>query len=196
VTKKLQNKAYFGIITSIDGDKVMIAFQNRDFEAKTDEYTGFSSNLKSTKKVTALKDFTKGDFVSALGDVDDKGILKAKKLIKSAPVASDSASLIWGVVQKVSGGTITVKMADSTDQIITSSGRNQTFLGQSEATLADIKMGRTIIAKGKQTTNAGLSSTYIYIVPPTADAKPEKVVESTKSASSATASPSASSKKR
>lgn len=195
VTKKLQNKAYFGVVESIDGTKVTLVFQNKDYEANTDEYTTFASSLKSTKKVTALKDFAKGDFVSALGDADDKGVLKAKKLIKSSPIASDSATLVWGVVQKVSGGAITVKLADSTDQIITSSGRNPIFLGSQEGSLADIKMGRTIIARGKQTANAGLTSTYIYIIPPTADAKPEKN-ESTKSAVTTSASPSASPKKR
>lgn len=196
VTKKLQNKAYYGVITSISGDTLKISYQNHDHSMSTNEYTAFSSTLKTTKKVTTLKDFAEGDFVSGLGDADDKGVLKAKKLIKSAPIASDSSKLIWGQVEKVTGGTIIVKLADSTDQTITSSGKNPIFLGQEEGTMADIKIGRTIISRGKQTSNAGLSSTYIYIVPPSADAKPEKAPESTKSSIIVSASPSATPKKK
>jgi hypothetical protein len=191
VTKKLQNKAYFGIISSIDNDTVKISFQNHDFITQTNEYTAYVATGKSAKKIASLKDLSKGDFVSALGDVDEKGVLKAKKLIKSPAVASDSANLVWGQVEKVVGGTITVKLPDTTSQIITSFGKSPIFLGQNEGSLADLKIGRTIIARGKMTSNAGLTSTYIYIVPPSADAKPEKNSESTKSAQIAPATPSA-----
>lgn len=191
VTKKMQNKAYFGIVSSVEGSKVTLKFFETDQTLLTDEYTVFSSTLKSSKKTTALKDFAEGDFVSALGDADDKGVLKAKRLIKSSPIASDSSQLVWGEVQKVNGGAIEVNIADGTNAKITASGLTKLFLGQWEATLLDIKLGRTIVARGTQTKNAGLSSTYIYVVPQSASAKPEKTPDPTKAAS-----PSASPKRR
>ncbi len=195
VTKKLQNKAYFGVISSIDGSTIKIVFENKDFSVSTNEYTGFSSKLKSTKKITGIKDFAKGDFISALGDTDDKGVLNAKKVIKSTPIGTESAQLIWGVVQKVSGPTITVKMSNNTDQIVTFAVKGLIFLGQEEASLSDIKVGRTIIARGKTSANSGHFSNYIYIIPPSAGAKPEKTSESSKTAILISASPSATPKK-
>jgi hypothetical protein len=195
VTKKLQNKAYFGVISSIDGSSIKVVFENKDFTISTNEYTGYSSKIKSSKKITGIKDFAKGDFISALGDTDDKGVLNAKKIIKSTPIGTESSQLVWGVVQKVSGPTITVKMSNNTDQIVTSAVKGLIFLGQEEASLNDIKVGRTIIARGKISANSGHFSNYIYIIPPSAGAKPEKVVESSKSAVISSASPSSSPKK-
>ncbi len=195
VTKKLQNKAYFGVISSIDGSSIKVVFENKDFTISTNEYTGYSSKIKSSKKITGIKDFAKGDFISALGDTDDKGVLNAKKIIKSTPIGTESSQLVWGVVQKVSGPTITVKMSNNTDQIVTSAVKGLIFLGQEEASLNDIKVGRTIIARGKTSANSGHFSNYIYIIPPSAGAKPEKVVESSKSAVISSASPSSSPKK-
>lgn len=194
VAKKMQNKAYFGKIYSISGDNIKIELANNSFDISVNEYTKYASSLKNAKKITGTKDLKDGDFISVLGDVDDKGVLNAKKLIKSNPIASGSASLVWGVVQKITGGTIIVKSSDSSEQTVTSYGKSNVFLGQQEGTLADIKPGRIIIARGKQTNSAGLTSTYIYIVPPSADAKPEKTPISSGPATFL-ASPSASPKK-
>lgn len=196
VTNKLQNKTYYGMINSVDGNKIVVSFRDKDFTIITDEYTGFASALKTTKKIAAIKDLSKGDFISALGDTDDKGVLKAKKIIKSAAPATESAQLVWGQVLKVSGPTITIKNSGSTEQVVTAAVKSSLFLGQEEASLSDIKAGRTIIARGKVSANSGFFSSYIYIIPPTADAKPEKNSTSTGSASvSASLSPSASPKK-
>lgn len=195
VAKKLQNKAYFGIITSIEGGTVKIALHNNEQIITTNEYTTFSSALKSSKKISVLKDLTIGDFVSSLGDVDDKAVLKAKALIKSQNIASDSSRLTWGQVLRVNGGAITIKLPDNTSQTISASNKNPIFLGQEEASLLDLKIGRTIIARGKQTLSSGLISSYIYIVPQSATSKPEKVPDSPKPAIQS-ASPSATPKKK
>ncbi len=195
VTKKLQNKAYYGIINSVDDDKIVVSFQDKDFTIVTDEYTGFTSALKTGKKIAAVKDLAKGDFIAALGDTDDKGVLNAKKIIKSAAPASESAQLIWGQVQKIAGPTITISNSEKSDQVITAAVKSSIFLGQEEASLVDIKAGRTIIARGKMSANSGFFSSYIYIIPPTADAKPEKN-GSAMTAVTVSASPSASPKNR
>lgn len=195
VTKKLQNKAYYGVIDSIDSNQILISFNENDFTISTNEYTGFTSTIKSSKKTAALKDLSNGDFIAALGDTDDKGVLNAKKIVKSTPPASESAQLIWGLVEKVSGSTITVKAVGNTSQVVTAAVKSIIFLGQEEASLADIKTGRTIIARGKVSANSGFFSSYIYIIPPTADAKPEKST-STINTITVSASPSASPKKR
>ncbi len=193
VTKKLQNKAYFGTISSVDGDNVTLSYAGADKKISTTEFTSFASTIKTTKKIAtlALKDFSDGDFIAALGDADDKGVLKAKKIIKSSPMATDSSRLVWGVVQKISGGLITVRGADGSDQTITGSGQSDIFLGQEEASLLDIKTARTIIARGEPTKNAGLSASYIYVVPSSSSSKPEKTP-----LPSIAASPSASPKKK
>jgi hypothetical protein len=86
-------------------------------------------------------------------------------------------------------------MSNNTDQIVTSAVKGLIFLGQEEASLNDIKVGRTIIARGKTSANSGHFSNYIYIIPPSAGAKPEKAAESSKAAILISASPSASPKK-
>jgi hypothetical protein len=191
VTKKLQNKAYFGQISSINGDEITVSFQNGDKKILTTEYTVYSSTLKSTKKITSIDDFKEGEFVSGLGDADDKGVLKAKKLVKSSPIASDSSKLVWGTITRAQSGTIWVKLADTTDQTITASGQTKVFLGQEEGSLLDMKSGKTIVARGKESKDRIISATYIYVVPNSVNDKPQKKPEP-----SFSASPSATPKKR
>lgn len=191
VTKKLQNKAYIGVITSLDQEKITIKFDEDERVISTDEYTKVVFPGKTPKKLPVVSDIQTGDFVSALGDVDDKGVLKAKRIVKSSPIASESSKLVWGTIQKVQGGTLTLKLIDTTDQTVTASGQTSIFLGQEEASLLDLKSNRTVVVRGKESKDRILSASYIYIIPANPNVKPEK-----KPVTAITASPSATPRKK
>lgn len=151
----------------------------------TNEYTIYQNSSSLKKKTITLKDISSGDSVVSLGDVDDKGNLTAKKIIKIDPVASPSAQFIAGQVSAVNGSSFTVKTAKNESVTVTTSGDTNIFLGSEEGSLSDIKSTRNIVAKGKYTEDqTTLSAIFVYIVPVYKNMKPESKKESTPSTGS------------
>lgn len=171
VSKKLQNKAYPGFISDIsdtqiklgDGKKVLI-----------NEYTQFWNKLTNKKRgALDVKELKVNDYIVALGDVDEKNELKAKLLVKTQALASDSSKLVWGVIQSVNGGQITLKTKEEKEQIIQTSPSTNFVLGNNEASILDAKKGRILVAKGKMSTDR-LSARFVYFIPSVGFVKPEK----------------------
>lgn len=174
VSKKLQNKAYAGFISQISDFTVILG------DKKTiliNEYTDFKSKFKSQKMKLTLKDFATDDYVVALGDVDDKNQLKARVLIKTQALATDSSKLVWGQIESVGNGQIIVKTKDHQTQIIQTQNTTSFILGNEEASILDAKKGKFLIAKGKMQGDI-LYVRFVYYIPGVGFIKPEKKVSS------------------
>ena len=196
VTKKIQDKAFFGTVLDIQEEKLDIQALSGKKTVLTNEYTEFSSQL-STKKAITLKDIKEEDSVAALGDIDDKSNLVAKKIIILKKIASDSAKLIWGQVQGVNSSNIVIKNKDNALKTIKTTFSTSYFLGNEEASLLDAKKGKFLVAKGQPQANGIINSSYIYFIPSTNSDKPEKKAIASPSADlKPTSSPSATPKKK
>lgn len=185
VSKKLQNKAYSGFVTEITDTSVLL---DSGKNILVNEYTEYSSKVKSQKSKLTLKDFAPEDYVVALGDVDDKLQLKTKLLIKTQPLASDSSKLVWGQIISVFAGEITVKTRDNQEKDIQTTGATKFILGNDEASILDAKKGKFLVAKGKMQGEV-LYARFVYYVPSVGFIKPEK------KAASSSATPSGSPKR-
>lgn len=187
VTKKLQNKALIGSVLSTEDSKLSISTKNGNKNIQTDEYTEY---ISAGKKIT-LKDIKADDYIAALGDIDDKNTLKAKRIVKLTKPKESTSKLIWGQIETATNPNITLKTQDSKNIQVTTSSNTIFFLGIAESSFLDAKSGKFLIARGELSGNT-LKATYVYYIPAMGYIKPEKKVAS----QSATASPSATPKKK
>ena len=142
INKKLQNKAYIGVIKSKSDSTITLASRGGTKVVNINQDTIYDPKL--TKK-TPLKD---EDSIAALGDVDETGVLTARKIVKVS--SSPEKTYVWGTVVSISDDFITLK-----DR----SGKN---LAVSDKTDIQVKEGRVIIATGILNKNNILEAKFIH----------------------------------
>lgn len=170
ITKKVQNKALIGKIISISDTEVTVQTLKEAKIIKIDEFTEVLGAKNKEIKIETLEG---GDSVAALGDFDDKNTLVAQKLVFLENYASASARLIWGKIQKTAAPTITLITKDgNTESILTNSSTNY-FLGNEEASIADAKVEKQLVARVTQQKNGTLLAKYIYFIPSMGFTKPD-----------------------
>lgn len=117
ISKKLQNKAFVGSVQSKSGNSITLSAKSGPKIVSINEDTVFDSNIKgkkySSKKITA------GDFVAALGDVDETGILNTKKIILEASPSGQPKTYLWGRIISGSDQLITLRDADLKNTAVT-----------------------------------------------------------------------------
>lgn len=170
VGKKIENKAWSGVITSKNIDLITIKSDKDDRKISVDEYTLFTTGKIKDKGL--LKDLAVGDFVVAIGDVDDKNILQAKKVLRSKKIVIDKR-LIWGQITGFADTMIKLRSVDGNKELKT--GINTDFwLGSKEASIQDAKKDKFLLAVIEGSTSASLNVSTIYFIPTTGYFKPEK----------------------
>lgn len=180
VNKDLQNKAYVGKITSYNSTDVTISSLSGEKNIKINEYTQFVDETTSKKTTNKLmtKNLAVGDFIAGLGDIDDKQVLTAKRVIKIKEYLPEKVSYFWGQVQKISGNSVTIKPRDGAEINITTLGITTYQLGSEEASFMDVKVNKYLAGVGTVIKNKKTSADFLYLIPSTGYVKPEKKVAS------------------
>lgn len=173
VSQKVQNKAIIGTILDITSSEITIKTLNSDKIVKYDEFTEVFGLKNKKIKLTDLED---NDKIAALGDLDDKNNLVAKRLIYLEPAslrtASSSAELVWGQIQKSTGATITVKTKDGKTENVLTNSQTQFFLGNNEATTIDAKVEKYLLTRATRLKDGTLRARFIYFIPSVGFTKP------------------------
>lgn len=170
VSRKIVNRAWSGTIVGISGSTITINSGKDDRRISVNEYA-----LLTTGKVKdkgSLKDLGKGDFVVAIGDVDDKNVLMAKKVIRTKQVMLDK-QLIWGQINSIVANLIKVRTTNA-ERVINTDSDTLFWLGSKEASIQDAKKDKFLLAVIDGTSSASLTATTIYFIPSTGYFKPEK----------------------
>lgn len=160
-SKQIQNKAYLGIVQQIENNQLSLATKTGNKIISFNDFTIFQS--KSRKP--SVKDFLKDDYAVALGDVDDKGNLVAKKIVKVLNPFDSKKELFWGQIQDVSAGVVTVMTKDKQTLDIYPSSKTDIFEGNDEANLSDLKVNRFIVASGIKNKDGAVKAQFIYLIP-------------------------------
>lgn len=186
VKKNLQNKAYFGEVVSLNSDTIVVETLNGNKSIRTNEYTIFQDGKKNVIK-TGFKSLEEGDFASGLGDVDDKEVLTAKKVVVSTKPQMQKPATFWGQVEDISGNLVTLKPKEG-KVVVIYSGDTLFKLGNEDSTAEDIKVNKFMAGIGSTIQNNQTEAYFIYLIPSSGYFKPTKAIK-------ATATPSASPKK-
>lgn len=188
VNKKIQNKAYLGVIIENNTSSIKIVSIKGDRTININEYTLFQDTGKGAKKNLTIKDIAKDNTVVVLGDVDDRGVMTAKKVIRIPKREKVEPKFLWGQIQQVSNGTIKILNKDNKALNIPTTGNTLFKLGQEESSLADAKVKKFLVAHmtGKE---GAETAKYIYYIPSVGFIKPEKRVASPSASTSPSPKP-------
>ncbi len=170
VNQNLQNKAFVGIIKTKSSSSLTVASKSGSKIINTNQdtvYSGTTTIGKSTKKVPVTFDNLKEeDYLAALGDIDDTGVLTAKKIILLPATSNQKPKThLWGEVISISSQTITVTDKDSKNKTVLVSSDTDYKSGIDDASFSDIGKGDSIIVSGYLNDNQSLNAGLVYIIP-------------------------------
>ena len=153
VNNKLQNRAYVGAVKTksiaslaLSGTEPKIINVNQD--------TVFVTNNKKVKTYS-FKAISEGDYLAALGDIDDTGALIAKKVILQEKPKTASKSAVWGQVLSSSDNLLTIKNRELKNVAVS----------LAEIALPNIKNNDFVIVSGVINKNDILEASFVYILP-------------------------------
>ena len=168
INKKLQNKVYVGVIKSKSTTTLTLATRTGTKIVNINQDTLYEPPL--SKKVTLKEE----DSVATLGDVDETGVLTARKIVKLPTTNSQPKTHLWGSVISVSEDIATIRDKEGKHIAISISEIDTT-----------VKIDQIIIATGYLNKNNILDADFIFV---TGQVKPKPNV-ATPSAQEATKSP-------
>lgn len=161
VTKKLNNKAYVGnlksisssslTLASVEGPKLVTINQDTVYESKIKTKTTRPSSGGKTK--FSQKTLSEEDYLAALGDVDETGVLTAKKIVLLTTPKEDKKTYVWGQVVSASEKLFTLKDHDE---------KNFAAVVPSEF---KVKVSNVIIATGEVNKNDIFEAEFVYVTP-------------------------------
>ncbi len=182
INKKLQNRVYTGQISEKTDNKLSIITTKGQKMILVNEYTDYQDQTKTKKTPLSLKLLAKDDYIVALGDIDDKNNLTAKKIIKMEK-PKNTNKVIWGQIQSANNPIITIKGVNSQKINITTTDNTTFSLGNNEASFIDAKINKFLVVSGPSTDDK-ITANYIYLIPTLGFIRPEKRI-STQSATPA-----------
>lgn len=169
VSKKLENRMSLGAIQSIEtNDKtnyqIIIKAQKGNQLIKSNEYTFLQNGLNKVKKSNlAYKDLEKADVIIALGDVDDKQNLNAKKIIRLDKYEPVIVSSYFGTVENITGNKITLKTKDGQKEVLVSNQTAYKLKGDEDGKQSDLKVQNKILVTGTENSSKQFLARFIFM---------------------------------
>ena len=161
VDKKIQNKAIVGFAKDKNSSQIILTTKNGDKTVIVNEYTTFESKARKP----SLDDLDKNDYIAALGDMDDKNNLVAKKIVWLTKPSENTKSFFWGQVQAINGVTLIIKNRDDQKINIFTNSNTSFGVGDDEASFSDIKVSKFLSGVGTGDIKNGLQANFIYLIP-------------------------------
>lgn len=178
INRKLTNKAYIGIVKSKSDASITLASKTGTKMVSVNQDTLYEDQTprkKGTKKVVPSQDTLKEEAsIAALGDVDDTGVLHAKKII-TIPLPTSILPpqiYLWGQIISESDDLISLKTKTETETISTQKIKTK------------FKPDDFVIITGVKGNNEIIEASFLYVIPKGAVLKPKVATPSTKPATS------------
>ncbi len=115
ISRKMQNKAFVGVIQNLTKDSINISTGDGIKTISVNQDSDFESDypkIKSTS-VNSTKDLKVQMKVAALGDVDDTGVLAARRVVVQTPDdPTKIKTILWGQVSSIDKNLATIKDKD------------------------------------------------------------------------------------
>lgn len=176
INKKLQNKVYLGKIKSISEDEINLENPKGVRKVYLNKFTIFQNDLKKTPKKPLsmneifeeeLKDASSStSLIAALGEVDDKNILNAKKVVKFNNFKGfPKINFLWGQVKKNNFSNIVIENRDQKEVNVIVDQNTEVFEGNTELKLSQVQANRHIAVSGKlNEKDQSFKADLIYII--------------------------------
>lgn len=153
VNKKLKDKAYIGKVKTVSASSITLAGRTGPKIITLNQDTIYESIAKSKTKITQ-KNIEQEDNIAALGDIDETGVLIAKKIILLLPTTYNlpPKTFLWGQILSISDRLITIKDKDQKNHAVS---------------LADesLKVGDFVILTGFLGKNDIFEADFAHVIP-------------------------------
>lgn len=162
INRKLKDKAYVGLVKASSETSLTLAAQSGPKMVSINQDTVFESRIKSKQKFSQ-KSLSNEDYVAALGDIDETGVLTAKKIVLLPTPNSKPKTSLWGQVISISDKLITLKDKNFKNTAAT-------LLASSEVRLNDF-----VILTGSVDKNDIFDTEFEYVIPQGGILKPKRI---------------------
>lgn len=163
VNQKLQNKAYAGNVKTKTDNSLTLATKTGPKIVSINQDTEYESKVKSKVKFSA-KTLGEEDYLAALGDIDNNGVLTAKKIILLNPQPG-AKTYLWGQVVSISDRLVTVRDRDYKTYTVSVTNKTDIFKGESAVNFGEVSTNDFVILTGDINEKAILEAGYMYIIP-------------------------------
>ena len=108
---ELQNKphAFVGKITDIQNTSLILETKAGTRQVKLSEKTTIVETRKGTKKTLQVKDLIIGNFIVAIGYLDTKDVLDARRILVVDTLPKTTKRAIYGLVESLEKDTLKIK---------------------------------------------------------------------------------------
>lgn len=173
VNQKLQNRAYIGNVKVKSANSITLSSASGPKIVNVNQDTVYVSNEKKYKTYS-LKNMVEEDFLAALGDIDDTGVLTAKKIILLPTTQNPKLKTVeWGQIISMSNKSVSLKNRDQKNITLLIDVDTKFKKGDDEIIFSNLKLNDFAIVTGTQTQNGSLESSFIYILPQGSAVKPK-----------------------
>lgn len=173
INRQLKDKAYVGEIKSKSASSITLITKNGPKIVNINQDTEFESNIKGKKYSQKL--LTEQDFLAALGDVDETGVLTAKKIVLLPTPNSEIKTYLWGQITAIS------------DKLITLKGKNLKNTAVSINNPSNINIPNFVIFTGSFGKNEIFQADFAYVIPQGGVLKPARPAGGSKKSATASA---------
>ena len=155
ITTKLTNKAYVGNVKTKTVTSLTLATKTGAKIVSINQDTEFKSNTKARKNLI-LKTLLEEDYVAALGDMDETGVLTAKKIVllpqpkAGQPLAEKT--YLWGQIVSIA------------DQLATLKNRDSKNIAVSLLPSANVKVSNFVILTGNFGKNDIFEAEFVHVI--------------------------------
>jgi hypothetical protein len=154
VNQKIANKVFAGRVSTKEGSKITLS-TSIPRVIITDDYTDISYEKGLTQAIN------KDNYIIGLGDMDDKGNLIAKKLLKVSPPRE--LTVISGRIKSSSESAIIIDKDQGNDLVIKISKDTDVLFGGKEGSIKDANPSRVLIVSGFENSDKTINARFIYI---------------------------------
>lgn len=165
VDKRLANHIASGTTQAVTANQILIQADSGTTQVVLiNDFVTYSQNGQETKRQPK-----KDDYIIALGDLDDKGNLVAKKIIETKKSLPTPLQYLWGKIVSVSGSVITIQNKEN-NTLKVNVGDDTIFrLAGEEASLSAVEPRKFLIAvlegSSSATTSGVVKARFIYLIP-------------------------------
>lgn len=173
VTKKLQNKAYIGTVKRKNSNSFVLSVRGSDKNINISEFTEYVIKSKKSTGDAGLKNILIDSAIACLGDIDDKGTLTAKRIVKlNAPIPI-FPKIINGIITSIANWKVNLQTTRNDQFSIVFDKNTEYQIGKTKGSFDDIRTNKWIIVSGESTGSAEIEAGYVYIYPNAITAKPK-----------------------
>ncbi|OGE27817.1 hypothetical protein A2867_01825 [Candidatus Daviesbacteria bacterium RIFCSPHIGHO2_01_FULL_40_11] len=178
IGRRLTNKAYVGKVQSKSDTTLTLAADSGPKMVTINQDTVYESKVKGKTKFSQ-KSLAEDDYISALGDSDETGVLIAKKIILLPTTNYQPKTYLWGQIISIS------------DKLITLKDRDFKVVAVSLPSGSKVSLNDFVILTGNKNKNDIFAAGFVYVIPQGGILKPKKVATPAAQTTTKSATPAA-----